>query len=117
MDREIGSVEQSPARVREPREGSRRRGVTLYGSMVKEDKIAEIRFARRRMIVGAIIGFSLFSLFSMFMLHINGWLAEDVAMNPYLGPPPMMTAGLFGFFGFVIGALLGLFSKRWKQFK
>lgn len=38
-------------------------------------------------------------------------------MNPYLGPPPMMTAGLFGFFGSVIGAVLSLFSKRWKQFK
>jgi hypothetical protein len=38
-------------------------------------------------------------------------------MNPYLGPPPMMTAGLFGCFGAVIGSVVSLFSKRWKQFK
>lgn len=85
--------------------------------MEKEDRKAEIRFARYRMLIGGLTGFSLFFLFSMFMLFINGWFAEDVAMNPYLGPPPIMTAGLFGFFGSVIGAVLSLFSKRWKQFK
>ena len=85
--------------------------------MKKEGRKAEIRFAKRRIIAGAIIGFTMFFLFSMFLLYFNGWLSEVVAMNPYLGPPPMMTAGLFGFFGSVIGAVLSLFSKRWKQFK
>jgi hypothetical protein len=44
----------------------------------KEKIIAEIRFARRKMLIGAIFGFALFYLFSMFMLYINGWLAADL---------------------------------------
>lgn len=71
-----------------------------------------LRFAQFRMLVGALTGFALFFLISMLLFYINGWLEGDIAINPYLGPPPMMTAGLFGFFGSVVGALLGLFSKR-----
>jgi hypothetical protein len=67
-------------------------------------------------LIGGIIGFILFFLLSLFLMHINGSLKPEVAMNPFLGPPPMFVATLLGFVGFVIGALSSLFTNKWNKF-
>jgi uncharacterized protein YacL len=77
----------------------------------------EMNFAYFRLFVGALIGFLLFAIFAASMIYINGWFEPDVAMNPYLGPPPLMTVMVFGFFGLVIGALSSLVTKKWKRYK
>jgi hypothetical protein len=73
----------------------------------------ELHFAYFRLFVGALIGFFVLSIFAASILYINGWFEPDVARNPYLGPPPLMTVIVFGFFGLVIGALLSLITKKW----
>jgi uncharacterized protein YacL len=77
----------------------------------------ELHFAYFRLFVGALIGFFVLSIFAASILYINGWFEPDVARNPYLGPPPLMTVIVFGFFGLVIGALLSLITKKWKRYK
>ena len=78
---------------------------------------SEYRYAYLRLFMGALIGFLIFFSLSALFLYGKGWFDSDLASNPYLGPPPLMTAMVFGFFGLVLGALLSLISKKWKQYK
>ena len=64
------------------------------------------KIAYKRMTVGAIIGLALFLFGTVFLLYMNGWF--DISVQQYAGPPPLMSAFLFGFLGTVLGALLGL---------
>jgi len=78
---------------------------------------SEYHFAYLRLFMGSIVGFLIFFSISALVLYVKGWYDADVATNPYLGPPPLMTAMVFGFFGFVFGALLSLITKKWEQYK
>jgi hypothetical protein len=75
----------------------------------------KLHFAHLRLVIGGIVGFILFFGISIVLLYINGRFEEKIVMNPYLGPPPLFTATVMGFFGLVIGAILSLLSKRWKN--
>jgi hypothetical protein len=37
------------------------------------------------------------------IFYFKGWFDSDVAINPNLGLPPLITAEVFGFFGLVFG--------------
>lgn len=70
----------------------------------------DIKIAYKRMILGAAIGFLLFFFAAIALLYINGWFSSTV--QQYAGPPPLMTSLVFGFLGFVFGALFGLLKIR-----
>ncbi len=60
----------------------------------------------KRLIYGAGAGFLALFILSLAFLRANGWLGASV--SPYAGPPPLMTALVFGFVGLVFGAFIGI---------
>jgi hypothetical protein len=72
----------------------------------------EIRYAYKRMLIGAAIGFILFGGLLFLKLWFDGWFHRV----PMFTMPPGMAVMLVGCIGAAIGAVVSLFSKKWKQF-
>ena len=63
----------------------------------------------RRMFFFALIGFIIFVCGAWFRLRQVG---PFESLNPYAGPPPLMTCLFLGFFGLAIGTVTSLFKRR-----
>ena len=72
---------------------------------------SQTRRAIIRMILGAIIGFSICGGAVFLKLLNDGWIGKV----PCSTPPPGLLILMFGTFGAVIGALLSLFSRKWGK--
>ena len=69
------------------------------------------KIAYLRMVVGAALGFLTFNLLTAFLLWRDGWFHRV----PCFTPPPGLILITMGTIGAVVGALLSLFSKKWKK--
>lgn len=68
--------------------------------------------AYKRMLGGAIVGFTVVGGLVAFWLWRTGWF-QNV---PMFTPPPILVIMLLGSLGSVCGALISLFSRKWNKF-
>ncbi len=79
-------------------------------ALQKEIKPAANNNVLTRILIGGFVGFILF--FSAFWIYLNVSGKIKYLWNPYAGPPPLLACLASGYFGFVSGAIVGLFKKR-----
>ena len=74
-------------------------------------------YAMYRIIIGAFIGFSVFSALGYLLACYNNDLSFGIGI--YIFRYPVFGLGLLvvGFMGAVIGAIASLFSKKWNERK
>jgi hypothetical protein len=73
---------------------------------------SQTQYAYKRMFWGAVIGFILFGGLLYLRLWFGGWFNRV----PMFTMPPGMAVLLVGSVGAALGALISLFSKKWRKF-
>ena len=85
------------------------------GQKTSDELKASLKYARKRLIVGAAIGF----LSTLTAGYFWAWYKHNIPLNAgyRLFWYPIIGLGwiVLSFFGAVVGAIASLFTKKWKE--